>query len=77
MVLVDVHPRLLFAFTADAGTDDLTQAVNIKGFQPQFVLDFAAHALTPGFGTENARLQLQAFRGNAHIVHHFRQKESV
>ena len=71
-----MEPRLGFdAFDADAGADDLGEAVDVHGVQVEAFFDLLAHAFGPGFGPEDAHLELQVGEIDAHLLADFRQVE--
>ena len=65
MVFLDVHARAGDAFAADAGADDLGQAVVVEGQEAELALDLDAHVLGPGLAAEVGELQAQAARVDA------------
>jgi hypothetical protein len=64
VVLEDVQAALLDALDADAGADDLGQAVDVVGADAALVLDPLAHRVAPGLRPEDADPQL----GEVHLV---------
>ena len=69
VVLVDMHTRLGRALEGYAGAGQLGQAIDVVGFNPQGVLDVLAHLLRPCLRAEDARLQGDLIRGEAHLLH--------
>ena len=60
----------LDALRRDAGADDLRQAVDVDGLDPEPLLDLAPHLLGPGLGAEEADAQFDVLEAHLHLAGH-------
>ncbi len=78
VVLENMQSVLRFnAFDGHSGTHHFAQAVDVHGLEVELAFNFLAHALGPGFGSENAGLELEVTEADAHIFCRLRDVQRV
>ena len=77
IVFVQVGSTLVFTFVAHTRTGDLTQAINIVGFNAQRLLQFDTHFLRPGLCAEDTDLQFELLTGIFALLHGLTEEHGV
>ena len=78
MVLEDVQPILGFdAFHRNSRTYNFTEAINIHGLYVQLPFNLLPHLLGPGFGPENAGLEVEFAKIHPHFLGHLGNQQSI
>ena len=77
MVFVKVSTMLTFTLITYTGTSNLTQSIDVIGFNAQFFFNLITHILCPGFCTESPYFQFEFFAGQTGIFNGISQIESI